>query len=85
MLSLGETPFFLDDCRHSALPVATAHKVPNPTVKDFTQHLQSRILETRDCICRSQETLAKCLEQDMRPSQLKVGDLVLLSIEHYNL
>jgi hypothetical protein len=78
--SLGETPFLLNHCRYPALP----HKVLNPAVEDFTQHLQNRILEARYHISWSQETRAKLLEQGMRPSQLKV-DLVLLSTEHYNL
>ncbi len=78
-LSLGETPFFLNHSRNPALPVAMAHKVLNLAVEDFTQHLQNRILEVRDHILRCQETRARHLEQGMRPSQLKVGDLVLLS------
>ena len=67
--------------------MALAHKVPSQAVEDFTQHLQNRILEARDLIRGAQETRAKHLEQGMRPSQLKVGDLlvVLLSTEHYNL
>ncbi len=74
-LSLGETPFFLNQCRHPTLPVAA--------VEDFTENLQNQILEARDHICR--ETRAKHLKQGMRPSKLKVGDLDLLSTEHYNL
>ncbi len=45
--------------------MALAHKVPNPAVEDFTLHLQNRILEALDHIYRSQETLAKTLEQGM--------------------
>ncbi len=47
--------------------------------------LQNQISEAQDHISLAQETQAKHLEQGMRPSQLKVGDLVLLSTEHYNL
>ncbi len=60
-------------------------QVPSQAVEDFAQHLQNKILEARDHICRAQETRAKCFEQGMRPSKLKIGDLVLLSTEHYNL
>ena len=83
--SLGETPFFLNHGRHPTLPVAIAHKLPSPAVEEYTQHLQNRIMEARDHLRRAQETRAKRLEQGMRPSKLKVGDLVLLSTEHYNL
>ena len=83
--SLGETPFFLNHGRHPTLPVAIAHKLPSPAVEEYTQHLQNKIMEARDHLRRAQETRAKRLEQGMRPSKLKVGDLVLLSTEHYNL
>ncbi len=76
---LGETPFFLNHGWHPTLPVATAHKLPNPAVEGLAQHLQNRILEAWDHICQAQETRAKLLEQGMRPSKLKVGDLVLLA------
>ncbi len=82
--SLGETPFFLNHGRHPTLPVAIVHKLPSPAVEEFAQHLQNSILEARDHLCRAQESRAQCLEQGMRPSKLKVGDLVLLSTEHYN-
>ncbi len=38
-------------------------------------------------VCLAQEARAQRLdlEKGMRPSKLKVGDLVLLSTEHYNL
>ncbi len=50
----------------------------------------SILMRWRREACRAQESRAKRLEQNnaclgMRPSQLKVGDLVLLSTDHYNI
>ncbi len=33
----------LNHCRHPTLPVATAHKVPNLALEDFTQSLQNSL------------------------------------------
>jgi hypothetical protein len=82
--SPGETLFFHNHGRHPTLPVAIAHKLPSPAVEEYTQHLASWRQGITSAGPR-RKTRAQRLEQGMRPSQLKVGDLVLLSTEHFNL
>eukprot|EP00961_Rhodomonas_salina_P090950 1223993-Rhodomonas_salina.2 len=83
--SLGDTPFFLNHGRHAAMPVVIAHKTPSPAVEDFVLNLQNRIAAARDHIKLQQAKRADTRALKARNTTFHVGDLVLLSTEHYNL
>eukprot|EP00961_Rhodomonas_salina_P037488 503739-Rhodomonas_salina.2 len=83
--SLGDSPFFLSHGRQPRMPVALLHPTKSPAVNDFVEHLHNRIAAARDHLRRTQGVAADRRKDKLVPAQFKVGDLVLLNTEHYNL
>jgi hypothetical protein len=84
-LSTGETPFFLNHGRHARIPTMLVHNSNSPAAEDFVLHLTNGIAAARDHILQNQGQAADQRNRQFRPATFKVGDLVLLSTEHYNL
>lgn len=83
--STGETPFYLNHGRHPRMPVAQLTDTASPAVNDYVQHMHNVIAEARDHIMRHQGDAADRRVDDFVPSDLEVGDKVLLNTANYNL
>jgi hypothetical protein len=83
----SEAPFFLTHGQHQTLPVALTYQTPNPVVNDFVLTLQpeNRIAAACHHIHMTQAEAADRHSTKLQPIEFKVGDKVLLSMEHYNL
>ena len=84
--SIQNTPFMLNYGQNPDTPTIAFLRSRNPAVNQFVGRWSEQLKKAKVCLEAAQQRQKACADRHRKPSpEFKVGDLVLLSIKHFQL